>query len=506
MRNDDILWASLFELAPKRERPLQVQIRQALVSAIRAGRLGGGTRLPATRELAATLGVARNTVALAYQQLLDEGFLVARPRSGFFVAENAGPPVRPLAPPRGGPGPDWERRIVQKPSADRNIVKARDWQSYRYPFLYGQFDPALFPINAWRECSRMALSVMEIRDWAPDLIDGDDPELVDQLRRHVLPRRGIWASADEIIVTLGAQQALYLTASLLRRPGNRVGVEDPGYPDARNIFARSGAEVVPLAVDGNGLVVGEACHRCDLVYVTPGVQCPTTVRLSRERRRDLLALARERDLVILEDDFETAFSGEEAPVPALKNLDRDGRVLYIGSLSKVIAPGLRIGYIVAPAPVARELRALRRLMLRHPPMNNQRAASLFISLGHYDSHLRRLREGLRQRAAAVDAGLSRFGAGFAFRRAPGSSGAWIVGPPDLDTEALARQAQARGILIEPGSVFFAGPTPPRSVFRLGFASLPADRIEPGLRLLSELASDRGRRAGSLEPDDLDLLA
>lgn len=504
MHSDDILWTSFFELAPKPGRPLQVQLRQAVVAAIRTGRLLGGTRLPATRELAQRLGIARNTVVLAYQQLMDEGFLLSRRRSGYFVGEGlsnareAGPALPATA------GPDWDRRIRKKPSAERNIVKPRNWQTYPYPFLYGQFDPELFPLNPWRECARAALSVMEIRDWAPDLIDGDDVQLVDQLRSHVLPRRGIWAAPDEIIVTLGAQQALFLIAALLASPGHRVGIEDPGYPDARNIFGRTLADIVPLPVDENGLRLGEECAGCDILYVTPGVQCPTTVRLPQARRAGLLTLARERDIVVVEDDYETAFPGEAPPVPALKSLDRDGRVLYVGSLSKVLAPGLRIGYIVAPAPVARELRALRRLMVRHPPMNNQRAASLFISLGHYESHLRRLQDGLSQRAAILDAALARWLPEFSSRRAPGSSAAWVEGPEHLDTAALAREAQTRGILIEPGEVFFGGRVQPRNFIRLGFASLGCKRIEPGLEALAGVLQ-ASPRAGSKERPHLDLL-
>lgn len=500
-RAEEILWNSFFRLQPESGRPLQVQIRQAVVAAIHERRIPLGARVPASRDLAERLGVARNTVVLAYQQLVDEGFLVSRQRSGYFVAEDVPDPnggAAAIASEAGGP--DWDRLIGPRPSRDRNIAKPKNWLGYPYPFLYGQFDPGLFPINAWRECARMALSVIEIRDWARDLIDGDDAELIEQLRLHVLPRRGVWAAPDEIIVTLGAQQALFLVAALLMRAGSRVGVEDPGYPDARNIFRRMAAEIVPLAVDENGLVVGPDCATCDVLYVTPSSQCPTTATMPAVRREALLALARERDIVLIEDDYETEFLGEGPPTPALKSLDREGRVLYVGSLSKVLAPGLRLGYIVAPEPVVRELRALRRLMLRHPPVNNQRAASLFLSLGHYDSHLRRVHDGLRQRATLVDSALARWFPEFRWRRSRGSSSAWVEGGADLDARALAREAEKRGILIEPGDIFFGAEDPPKNLFRLGFSSIAAERIEPGLKALSEVKRELGSsvaaRAGS----------
>ena len=486
---DPILWTSLFRMEPDSGRTLQVQLRQGIVEAIRQRRIPPGARVPASRDLADRLGIARNTVILAYQQLVDEGLLVARERSGYFIAEADCEPAA-AAPARmaGDGGPDWARRIERPPTAERNIAKPKDWLRYPYPFLYGQFDPGLFPIRAWRECARAALSVMEVRDWARDLIDGDDAELVEQLRRHVLPRRGIWCSADELLVTMGAQQAIFLLAELLIGPNDTVGVEDPGYPDARNIFRRLTAHVVSLPVDDEGLIVSDRAATCDVIFVTPGSQCPTTVPMSRDRRRALLDLAQQRGTLLIEDDYETQALGAGEPQPALKSLDRNGHVLYVGSLSKVLAPGLRLGFIVAPEPVVRELRALRRLMLRHPPANNQRAVSLFLSLGHYEAHLRKLQERLRIRSRLMQDGLAEAFPSFRVRTS-GSSSLWVEGPPDFDASALAEEASRRGVLIEAGDVFFSAEPPPRHTFRLGFASIAAERIEPGIRALRSAADD-----------------
>jgi GntR family transcriptional regulator/MocR family aminotransferase len=488
------IWGALFGAFANSERSLQVRIRQMIVAAIESGRIPAHARMPSSRELAQWLGVARNTVVLAYQQLVDEGLLAARQRSGYFIAR----PTRRGEPPPAGavsrPAPaaneafvDWPRRFAVAPSSQRNIVKPRDWLAHPYPFLYGQFDRTLFPTNDWRECARAALSVLEIHNWARDMIDGDDPELVDQLRLHVLPRRGIWARPDELIVTLGAQQALFLLAQLLLRPMTPIGVEDPGYPDARNIFLMMGAQVRPLPIDAQGLIVSPELARCQYLYVTAGHQCPTTVALAPGRREALIALARRHDLVIIEDDYESDLGSDPRQAPALKSVDQDGRVLYVGSLSKVLAPGLRLGFIVGPEPVVRELRALRRLMLRHPPANNQRAVALFLGLGHYKSHVWRVGEALQERGAILESALERHLHGFSWTRAAGASSFWLAAPEGIDAGRLAQIAQTHGVLVERGDVFFMRPPSAHRFLRLGFSSIPAERIEAGVAALAESA-------------------
>jgi GntR family transcriptional regulator / MocR family aminotransferase len=481
---EPVIWEALFRKFSHSGRSLQVQIRQMIVAAIEERRLPAGARMPSSRDLAALLEVARNTVVLAYQQLVDEGFLESRERSGYFIKAVFQPRAITAALEPNGQGPDWKRRIALNHLGRRNIVKPREWLSYPYPFLYGQFDPSLFPTNDWRECARGALSVLEIHNWARDHIDGDDPELIDQLRLHVLPRRGIWASPNEIIVTIGAQQALYLLARLLMNKTSRVGVENPGYPDARNIFALMTDHVEGFAVDDHGLIVTDKLAECDYLYVTPAHQCPTTVTMPIERRKALIDLATERDIVIIEDDYETELLPEARERPSLKSYDENGRVLYVGSLSKVLAPGLRLGYIIAPPALIQELRALRRLMLRHPPSNNQRAAALFLGLGHYKAHIRRLGSALAARGDTLRAALDRYLPEFSFSLGDGVSSCWLKAPQKIDSTALIAAAQKRGVLIEAGDIFFMDDETPETYFRLGFSSIPADRIEPGIAALA----------------------
>ncbi|MFO1219522.1 MAG: PLP-dependent aminotransferase family protein [Burkholderiaceae bacterium] len=490
-RLDAVLWKQLFERSAREGMSLQGQIRQMLVSAILDGHLPPAVAVPSSRELAEQLAVARNTVVLAYQQLSDEGYLVSRQRSGFFVnpevlAGRVGTTPRPVATrsDTSEAAPDWRRRLRLQPTAQRSIVKPADWQKYPYPFLYGQFDATLFPTADWRECCLKTLSVLDIRGWAPDQITRDDESLVQQIRTRVLPRRGVWASADEVIVTVGAQHALYLVADLLMSQATRVGVEDPGYPDARNIFAWRTSQLAPLPVDGDGLRVGDALRGLDYVYATPSHQCPTGVTMPLARRQALLRAAQEHDFVVIEDDFEceNRFAGE--PTAALKSLDPDGRVIYVGSLSKSWAPGLRLGYVVASAELVAELRALRRLMLRHPSAFVQRAFALFLSLGHHDSQLRRIAAAQRERAGVVLDAMARHAPQCTVAPLSGGGSCWVRLPDGVSARELAACAAEQGVLIEPGDVFFHADAPPCEYFRLGFQSIPAHAIEAGIRILA----------------------
>src|SRR5438876_593924 len=343
---------------------------------------------------------------------------------------------------------------------------------------------AQMPVAGWRECSMQALSTVEVRGWAGDLIDGDDTLLIEQIQTRLLGRRGVWAAPDEILVTVGAQHALFLLATLLVGTATTVGVEDPGYPDARNIFASRTPSVVALPLDADGLALSAGLDACEYVYVTPSHQCPTNVTMPLERRAALLDWAERRDRVLIEDDYEIELGFEGRAQPALKSVDRTGRVLYVSSRSKTLAPGIRLGYIVASRELIRELRGLRRLMLRHPAANNERSVGLFLAMGYHDALLRRLKQTYAERAPAVAATLARHLPGVAFRTVAGASSFWLQFPDGVDTRALAAAAERHGVLIEPGDVFFAADRPPTSYARLGFASIATDRIEPGIAALA----------------------
>jgi GntR family transcriptional regulator/MocR family aminotransferase len=197
--------------------------------------------------------------------------------------------------------------------------------------------------------------------------------------------------------------------------------------------------------------------------------------------------------VIIEDDYGVELLGDENAVPALKSIDRHDRVVYVGSLSKMLAPGLRLGYIIAPPELIRELRTLRRLMLRHPPSNNQRMVALFLSLGHAQAHFKRYATALKKRASALDAAVAQHLPHFQAQRSPMASSLWLTAPAGIDTNDLAREALKRGVVIEPGGIFFADPDRAKDTARLGFGSIAPDKIEPGIRLLAEVARAIDRR-------------
>ena len=310
----------LFHLSPDSESSLQQQVREQISAAILDGHIPVDTPLPSTRKLAEILSVSRNTVILAYQQLMDDGYLVSRERAGFYVNEdilkgNIRDEIKVCAEPSSAP--DWGRHLKSRPTL-RKLNKVQNWHAYPYPFIYGQLDPAMFPTNHWRECSRDAGSVQAIRDWACDSYDDDDPLLIEQIHSRILPRRGVWADPEEILVTVGAQHALYMVLRLLLNTGTNMGLEEPGYPDVKRIADCTGTMTKALRVDQDGLVVDGQLDDCDVVFATPSHHFPTTVTMPLDRRVALLDKAAEKDFLIIEDDYECETSFAEKPTACIK--------------------------------------------------------------------------------------------------------------------------------------------------------------------------------------------
>ncbi|MEO7336417.1 MAG: PLP-dependent aminotransferase family protein [Caldimonas sp.] len=483
-----VVWARLFARAPADNTTLQARVRETVVHAILSGMVPPDAPLPPSRTLARMLGVSRNTVSFALDALVERGFLDARPRSGIYVnagileagVRDAHPATVPM------PGLRWERRLRLMPSQQRNVIKPFDWELSKYPYVYGQVDASLLPVADWRECEQQSLHVRAMRAWSRDHVDRDAEPLVDQIQQRLLPARGIWADRDQILVTAGAQMATYLLAQVLLDRRSAVGVEDPGYPDARNAFELRAGRVAALPIDAMGLRLGADLARCEYVYVTPSHQCPTTVTMPIERRRELLDVAERHDIVLIEDDHESELNFAARPLPALKSLDVRGRVVYMGSLSKTLSHGLRIGYVVAAPELIRELRALRRLVMRHPPANNAHAAARFIGQGYHDAYIRRLNGVLRSRRRALVDAVAEFMPACAIAEAVGGSAAWVQAPRGVDSDDLARHAAAVGVLIEPGGVFHAVPPKACRHFRLGYSAIPEAAIREGIRELAQV--------------------
>ena len=489
---------TIIYLDPNSPLNLQNQIRQRLVEGILSGALPPGHKLPSSRKLAQQLQVARNTVVLAYQQLVGEGYLVSRERSGIFVnAEMLEARVGysgDMVPEKGAQSAVWKRR-VRKPGIAAPLA-AQDlpnWNQYPYPFIDGKFDASLFPLTEWREASRLALSVGDVEEWSAGSGDADDPMLIDEIRSKILTRRGIQARSDEILITMGTQNSLYLVSQLLAERGVTAGIEEPGNAEMRHLLRERAATVLPQRVDEEGIVVDHRLRNCDLVYVTPSHQIPTAVVMSAERRRRLLDAATEADFLIVEDDYECEINYLDHPQPALRSMDDSGRVIYVASFSKVLAPGIRLGFIVADAPFIQRARALRRTIMNHPPLNNQRAAAFFLSLGHYDALMLRLGRVFKERRMALRDALN-WMRGVPMEISPevGGTTYWVRTPDEFDVDAFAQTAAQRGVLIEPVRHYYADARKAENCFRMGVTSLDFERIRPGVTRLVEMIRSQVR--------------
>jgi GntR family transcriptional regulator/MocR family aminotransferase len=460
---------------------LQAQLRETVVSAILAGRIQPGAHLPSTRKLAEYLHISRITVTLAYQELVSQGYVEVANRSSYRIAGN--PPDKALdsGRPSSGPAPvDWSGKMKMNFSVVRQVTKPLDWRRYPYPFLYGQMDPSLFDLNAWRDCARRALAREDFILMASDFAAADDVRLVNYICSRTLPRRGIHANPDEILVTVGAQNALWIVTRLILDKSSSAVCENPCHPDISASLLLSGAKVVTVDVDDEGLPPDALPSGVGAVFVTPSHHSPTGATMPIERRTRLLQAAKEKDFVIVEDDYEFEISFLAPPSPALKAFDTTGRVLYIGSFSKSLFPGLRLGYLVAPAPFIREARALRSLMLRHPPGHLQRTVTYFLALGHYDAVLHRMRTEYHKRHVVMADALRREGLKIAGASAFGGTSFWMEGPEGLDADTLVDTLRRDGVLVESGSPFFPQSDRPCRYFRMGYSSIPRDNIAEGV--------------------------
>jgi GntR family transcriptional regulator/MocR family aminotransferase len=469
---------------------LTSRIYRQLREAILDGRLRPGERLPPTRVLAGRLEVSRNTVAIAYERLTAEGFLVARVGSGTFVTGRrvaarapgrtapAGAAVRPL--------PRWEALAAAQAAGSRT----GDGPAPVFDFRVGAPDGSLFPLATWRR-----LVGAELRATTISLAGYRDPAGHDGLRaaiaRYVGASRSVRAGAHDVLVTQGAQQALDLVGRVLLGPGDPVAVEEPGYPPARLLFGGLGARVVPVPVDGEGIDVQAIPPGTRLVYVTPSHQFPLGTPMSLARRAALLNWADRHDAVIVEDDYDSEFRYSERPLDPLQSLDRTGRVVYVGTFSKTLLPMLRLGFLIAPASLRPALLAARRLTDWHGDPVVQAALARFIDSGELPRHIRKATRVYAARHARIAASLrddfadllvpvpSKAGLHLCARTKPGT-------PPDL-LGAVRARARELGVAVETLADYSAGESPkdesPQCGLVLGYGAIPEERIPEGLRLL-----------------------
>ena len=472
--------AEAFVLPPAARGTLQQRIRQMVTEGVLSGRFRAGQKMPSSRGLAEHLGISRITVTLSYAELVSADYLTARGRSGYFISENAprGPELQARAP--RAEGVDFTALTGGRFSRLATVKRPLDWENYPFPFIYGQADASLFDHQNWRLCALRALGRKDFAALTSDMYDRDDPLLIEHLLRSILPRRGIAAREDEVLLTLGAQNALWITTAVLLGAGRRAVVENPGYSGLRGVLEPSGTDVIPVDVDADGLPPDRLPGGVDVVFSTASHQCPTNATMPLERRLALLEAASRENFVIVEDDYEFEMSFLKPVSPALKSLDTEGRVIYAGSFSKSVFPGMRLGYLVGPASFIREARALRLMMLRHPPGHIQRTVAYFLSLGHYDALINRMRNAYRRRRQVMEEAIRENGLVVAGQGGFGGSSFWMRAPAGVDTEQLAEALRADGVLIEPGRAFFAPDQAPRNFYRLGYSSISPAKIPEGI--------------------------
>jgi GntR family transcriptional regulator/MocR family aminotransferase len=462
-----------FTLDPTETEPLFLQIAARLRSAITGGQLLPGARLPSVRALAVQLSVAPGTVDAAYALLADEGAIRTRPSAGTIVSGAAGTRIEV---------PEHTPFLFPAGSAAERAAPL--------PLQIGL--PALdsFPLRAWSK-----LTVKAVRGLLPNQLADPDPRGLPALRHEVAAylgrARGVACAPEQVLITAGYQGALALVRSVLVRPGDPVWIEDPGYPPARQALEASGARVVPVRVDQDGIRVASgkvAAPRARLAVVTPAHQYPTGAALSLPRRMELLAWAAEADARVLEDDYDSEFRYAGRPLPALKSLDRGQRVLHAGSFSKVLFPALRLGYLVVPPDLATAFaRAAGLLMGGQPPLE-QSIVAAFMASGHFTRHIKRMRALYAERRQALAAALKAGGA--TAETPPGGMHLLARFPGADDDSTLAKRAAAAGL----ASAALSGLTMAHDCGQgllLGFANLPAAEAEPvAARLLAGVGFSR----------------
>ncbi|WP_395692500.1 PLP-dependent aminotransferase family protein [Nocardioides sp.] len=454
-------------------------IYRALLAAIRSGRLGAGDRLPPTRSLARDLGVARNTVATAYERLVAEGFLDARVGDGTFVADLAAPAPAPRHPGALHPRAGWTFSPVRV-SGETGVPP--------YDFRVGIPDAALFPFDTWRR-----LVAAELRSGAHDpgryASPAGHPALRAALARHLAHSRGVAADPEDVVVTHGTQQALDLVARVLVEPGDVVAIEDPGYPFAREVLASHGARVVPVPVDADGLVVEALPPRTRLVFTTPSHQFPLGPPLSLARRQALLEFANRHRVAIVEDDYDSEFRFTERPLETLHALDRHGRVVYLGTFSKSLLPALRAGYLVAPRSLRDALVGARQLADGFGAPHEQVALARFVADGQLARHLRRARGVYAERRELVLAGIARVPA---LEVVPSAAGLHVAatfrGP--VDEAAVVAAALAEGVAVEALSSYAVEERVTGLV--VGYGAAATASVTPGLERLARLLGGPAR--------------
>ncbi|AXA27457.1 PLP-dependent aminotransferase family protein [Pseudomonas putida] len=485
-----------------RRRGLSQQLYQALRARVLDGRLSSGTRLPATRDLASVLALSRNSVVRAYDQLYAEGFIESRVGDGTYVSRLPKLSTQLSTRLSQGlstelstflPGYTEDLSSSTRSSAPLERLKSHHLSPPRTgaPRAFRVGIPAfdLFPFDVWAK-----LQAGFWRDPDPALLGYGDPAgepvLRELIAAYMRRSRGLSCTAEQIVITSGAQQAISLCAQLLLQPGEEVAVENPGYRAAGHAFALAGAKVRGVAIDEEGLVCEQLAQLrdCRVAYVTPAHQYPTGVTMSLARRLSLLAWAERQDGWIIEDDYDGEYRYSGAPLAPLAALDRQQRVIYVGTFGKIAFPALRLGYLVLPPRLVQAFSQARALAVRHSEVGTQCVMAQFMAQGHFQRHIRRMRRAALARRNVLKAGwpLDVPGLGAMPEVAAG-----LHVKVDVDNfareQALVARAEAVGVEVHPLSAYWLEdsevPVDKRAGLVLGFAAVPEEEIAGALMRL-----------------------
>ncbi|GCE24254.1 MocR-like pyridoxine biosynthesis transcription factor PdxR [Dictyobacter kobayashii] len=476
--------------------PLYKQLYERLRAAILEGQLEAGARLPSTRTLASEMGISRNTTALAYEQLLLEGYIESKVGDGTRVARLQ--PEQLLQISKGTKKSHTTRQPTPRPTVLgrrgqllANLSWPDDYRDTRAnaektTFSIGQPDVTYFPYDIWAK-----LIARHARQSLPNVSLYQDAQgyapLREAIAAHIGITRGVHCSPRQIILTAGAQGAIDLAARVLLDPGDQVWVEDPGYQGARGALLASGAQLIKVPVDQEGIKVEAGqrlCPEARLAVVTPSHQFPTGVTMSLSRRLALLEWCRQAQAWLLEDDYDSEFRFSGRPLEALQGLDNSGHVIYVGTFSKVLFPSLRLGYLVVPPALLAGMVATRRLIDMHLPLLEQLALTDFIVEGHFARHLRKMRLlYLERRNTLVDALKQRLGdmLDVVVPEAGMHLVAWL--PTGMDIGNVVQQAARHGLPITPVAQSSQEPAP-RQGLVLGFASATPEELQADVKILA----------------------
>lgn len=474
---------------PSADAPLYGALYTHIRAAILSGELKGGMKLPSTRALADELNVSRNTVLNAYRQLLAEGYLEGRKGSGTFVTRVL--PELLLTAPHTLKTVQTELAESTQPKfserAKAQITAYQPPMGGKFPRPFLAEAPALdaFPYQLWsrlvvRQARRMPVTSFMYQDSAGYL------PLREAIAAHVAVSRQVHCTPEQVMIVPGSQGALDLAARMLVNPGDPVWIEDPGYSGARGAFLGAGAHIIPVPVDGEGLVVNlgmELASEARLVYLTPSHQFPLGVTLSLARRLALLDWAKHANAYIIEDDYDSEFRFAERPLATLQGLDDADRVIYIGTFSKVLFPSIRIGYMILPSQLVDSFLKVRRLVDIHSPMLEQTVLADFIIEGHFTRHLRRMRTLYAERRNALLEAAKELPLEIHSAEAGIHCVGWLL--EGMDDVALARKGPDYDLNLTPISTFSIEPLTHKG-FLLGYGGYSVQEIKEGARRLGEL--------------------